>query len=187
MRQLHEATRDLHAGVDTYWLDLMLSGVTREAYRVQLMRLYGFEAPLESALVYTPDFIITDRRDRTRSGLIAQDLLALGVAPSKITVLPQCRDIAPFADPAEALGWKYVAERPTQLHSAVKRNVVARVADCANALAYLSVYEGVATARWRSFGALLDTIAERRNALDTIVGAAVTAFQCMGQWFATAY
>ena len=187
MRQLDEATRDLHAGVDTYWLDLMLSGVTRERYRVQLMRVYGFEAPLESALAYTPHFIITDRRDRTRSGLIAQDLLALGVAPSKITVLPQCRGIAPFADPAEALGWKYVAERPTQLHSAIKRNVVSRVSDCANALSYLSVYDGVASARWQSFGILLDSVVERRNALDTIVAAAISAFQCMGQWFAAAY
>lgn len=187
MRQLDEATRDLHAGVDTYWLDLMLSGVTKETYRIQLMRVYGFEAPLESALAYTPHFIITDRRDRTRSGLIAQDLLALGVAPSKITVLPQCRDIAPFTDPAEALGWKYVAERPTQLHSAVKRNLVSRVGDCANALAYLSVYDGVAATRWQSFGALLDSVAERRGALDTIVGAAVTAFRSMGAWFAAAY
>src|SRR5688572_13373528 len=122
LNRLDMETRAHHAEVDSYWLDLMAAGVTREQYRAQLMRLYGFEAPLESALAYTPQLVIADRRERMRSGLIAQDLLALGITPSKITALPQCSNIAPFADPGEALGWKYVMERPTQMHGAIKRN-----------------------------------------------------------------
>jgi heme oxygenase len=183
MRRLDEETRDLHAAVDSYWLDLMASGVTRDSYRAQLMRTYGFEAPLESALAYTKHLIILDRRERTRSGLIAQDLLALGVSPSKITALPQCNHISPFDDPAEALGWKYVCERPTQLHSAIKRNVVSRVSDSANALAYLSAHDGVAAARWQQLGSLLDSVATRPGAEDAMVNAAKTAFACMGDWF----
>jgi heme oxygenase len=185
MDRLDAETRDLHAGVDGYWLELLASGVTKDRYRTQLMRIYGFEAPLESALAYTPHLIITDRRDRTRSGLIAQDLLALGVTPAKITALPQCQTIAPFDDPAEALGWKYVAERPTQLHSAVKRNVVARVADSANAMAYLSAYDGVAAARWQQLGVLLDSVATRPGARDKLVRGAKAAFHCVAQWFKT--
>jgi heme oxygenase len=185
MRRLDDETRDLHADVDAYWLDLMASGVTKDSYRTQLMRVYGFEAPVESALAYTPHLIIQDRRDRTRSGLIAQDLLALGVSPARITALPQCQQIAPFEDPAEALGWKYVTERPTQLHSAIKRNVVARVADSANALAYLSAYDGVAAARWQQLGVLLDSVSARPGAQKKVIAAAKTAFQCMASWFKT--
>jgi heme oxygenase len=185
IRRLDDETRDLHGDVDAYWLDLMASGVTKGTYRAQLMRVYGFEAPFESALAYTPHLIIPDRRDRTRSGLIAQDLLALGVTHARITALPLCQQIAPFDDPAEALGWKYVAERPTQLHSAIKRNVVSRVSDSANALAYLSAYDGVAAARWQQLGALLDSVAMRPGAQDKMVSAAKAAFQCMGAWFRT--
>ena len=183
MRELDDETRDLHAAVDAYWLDLMTSGVTKDSYRAQLQRVYGFEAPFESALAYTPHLIIPDRRDLTRSGLIAQDLLALGVTPARITALPQCSQIAPFDDPAEALGWKYVTERPTQLHSAVKRNVVSRVADSANALAYLSAYDGVAAARWQQLGSLLESFASRPGAKQKLIGAAKAAFSCMGAWF----
>ena len=183
LRRLDDETRDLHSAVDEHWLDLMASGVTKDTYRAHLVRVYGFEAPFESALAYTPHLIIPDRRDRTRSGLIAQDLLALGVTPAKITALPQCSEIAPFDDPAEALGWKYVAERPTQLHSAIKRNVVSRVSDSANALAYLSAYDGVAAARWQQLGALLDVVATRQGSQERIVEGAKAAFKCMGAWF----
>ncbi|NVB84442.1 MAG: biliverdin-producing heme oxygenase [Kofleriaceae bacterium] len=182
LTQLDVATRDLHAGVDGYWLDLMASGVTREQYRSQLVRVYGFEAALESALVTTPNLVLADRLDRTRSGLLAQDLLALGVTPGRMTALPQA-DITSFDDPIEALGWKYVAERPTQLHSAIKRNIVARVPHSANALAYLSAYDGVAAARWQSLGMLLDHISRRPLAGERLVRAAKAAFSTMGKWF----
>ncbi len=182
LTRLDVATRDLHAAVDVYWLDLMASGVTREQYRAQLVRAYGFEAPLESALVTTPNLVVADRLDRTRSGLIAQDLLALGVTPGRLTALPQAR-ITSFEDPIQALGWKYVAERPTQLHSAIKRNIVQRVASSANALAYLSVYDGVAAARWQGLGVLLDDVARRPLVADRLIESAKDAFTVLGTWF----
>src|SRR5688572_16575457 len=127
LHRLDMETRAHHADVDEHWLDLMAAGVTREQYTQLLMRLYGFEGPVESALAYTPQLVIADKRERMRSGLIAQDLIALGVSPASITRLPQCTAIAPFAEPGEALGWKYVIERPTQMHGAIKRNLVSRV------------------------------------------------------------
>src|SRR5690606_32362700 len=161
----------------------MASGVTREHYRMQLVRMYSFEAPVESAFLYTPQLVISDRRERTRTGLIAQDLLALGMSPARIASLPQCPGIAPFEEPAEALGWKYVLERPTQLHSAIKRNLVSRVADVANACAYVSASDGIAAARWQQFGLLLDDVARRPGATETIVGGARQAFVRMRDWF----
>jgi len=180
LRRLDAETRDLHADVDRHWLDLMASGVTKDTYRAHLARVYGFEAPLESALAYTKQLVIRDRLDRSRSGLIAQDLLALGMSPHKLAALPQCHDIAPFDDPAEALGWKYVVERPIQLHSAIKRNVVSRVGETANALSYLSAYDGIAPARWHQLGLLLDTL----RAEEKLIGAARNAFTAMAAWFA---
>ena len=57
-------------------------------YLLFLMRAYGFEAPLESALVGTPNLEIQlDLKARAKAGLIATDLLALGVRASEITDL----------------------------------------------------------------------------------------------------
>ncbi len=179
LRLLDAETRDLHADVDRHWLDLMASGVTRETYRQHLERVYGFEAPLESALAYTKQLVIRDRMDRSRSGLIAQDLLALGMSPHKLAALPQCRDVGPFDSPAEALGWKYVIERPIQLHSAIKRNVVSRVGEMAHAMSYLSAYDGIAPARWHQLGVLLDSLGQDEK----LVAAAREAFVTMAAWF----
>lgn len=179
LRLLDAETRDLHADVDRHWLDLMASGVTRETYRAHLERVYGFEAPLEGALAYTKQLVIRDRLDRSRSGLIAQDLIALGMSPHKLAALPQCNDVGPFDSVAEALGWKYVIERPIQLHSAIKRNVVSRISEMANATSYLSAYDGIAPARWHQLGLLLDSL----DAGDKLVAAARTAFVAMADWF----
>ena len=48
LARLDAATRDHHGDLDGYWLDLMAQGVTQEQYSSQLVRIYGFEAPLES-------------------------------------------------------------------------------------------------------------------------------------------
>jgi heme oxygenase len=144
--------------------------------------VYGFEAPLESALAYTPNLVVADRMDRTRSGLIAQDLLALGVSPAKVTALPHCK-VGQFADPAEALGWKYVIERPTQMHASIKKNLVAQLRDAANACAYLSAYGNMAAARWHQLGALLDDVSTRAGAAERMAGAAHAAFACLVDWY----
>jgi heme oxygenase len=183
LNRLDMETRDFHVDTDAYWLDLMASGVSREQYQGHLTRVYGFESSVESALAYTPHLIIADRRDHARSGLIVQDLMALGMSPQRAAALPQCRGIGPFQGPEEALGWKYVSERPTQLFSAIKRNVVARVPEIANAVTYLSSFDGIAAPRWQQFGLLLDDVARRSDATEKIVEAAKAAFVVLTQWF----
>jgi len=183
LNRLDVETRAHHAEVDAYWLDLMALGVTREQYKRQLMRVYGFEAPFESALTYTPYLVIPDRRERMRTGLLAQDLLALGISPAKVTALPTCGAIEPFSDPGEALGWKYVAERHTQLHQPIKRNLVNRLTDIEDACTYLSACDGVAPARWQQLGILLDELSTRPGMTESMVAGAKKALTCMSSWF----
>ncbi len=181
--RLEAATRDFHGHIDGHWLELLASGVTKQRYKQHLVRVYGFEAPLESALAYTPQLVLADRLDRIRSGLIAQDLLALGVSPAKVTALPQCEGVSSFADPAEALGWKYVIERPTQHHDSIRRNIQSRLDDSRHATAYLSAYNGCAAARWLLLGRLLDHVSMHRGSQERIVEAARNAFACMSLWY----
>jgi len=134
-----------------------------------------------------PNLVVPDRRERTRSGLIAQDLLALGMSAGTVTALPVCGDVASFKDAPEALAWKYVLERPTQLHSAIKRNLVQRFPDLENAASYLSASHGVAGARWQQLGMILDDVAVRRHAAVAIISAARSAFRRMCDWYSFVY
>jgi heme oxygenase len=182
LARLDAATRDHHGEMDGYWLDLMAQGVTVDQYSSQLVRVYGFEAPLESALAYTPQFVVADRRDLTRSGLIVQDLIALGMRPSTASRLPTCMVIEPFKDPLEALAWWYVSERSTQLYNSVKRHLVARLPEVVNACAYLGSYDGVAAARWQQLGSILDQQAWKHGH-ERLVTSAIAAFECAKRWY----
>ena len=182
LARLDAATRSHHAEVDGYWLDLMAQGVRREQYEAHLVRLYGFEAPLEGALAYTPGFTFADRRDLTRSGLVVQDLIAMGMRPATASRLPQCAEIAPFHDAIEALGWWYVSERGSQLYNSVKRHLVARLPELAKACAFLSSYDGIAAARWQQLGVVLDQHSSKHGH-DGLVAAANAAFDCAKRWF----
>lgn len=182
LTRLDAATRDFHAELDAYWLDLMAQGVTADRYQEQLVRVYGFEAPLESALAYTPNFVVADRRDLTRSGLIVQDLMALGMKPAAASRLPQCLDISPFRDSSEALGWWYVSERQSQLYNGIKRHLVSRFPQLAPACMFLSSYDGIAAARWQQLGTVLDAQAWKHGD-EPFIAAAKDAFACAQRWF----
>src|SRR4030095_8815125 len=121
--QLNIATRKHHDAADAPWLDLMVPSVDTRDYGDHLIKIYGFEAPLESALRYTPGLsTLIDLRARTRTGLLAQDLMRLGMTASQIANLPQ-RFVA-FSDAVDALGWMYVVERAALRHGGVLRYLV---------------------------------------------------------------
>lgn len=183
LARLDVETRVEHRDADSTWLDLMVSDVTRARYIEQLIAVYGFEAPVEAALALTPRVgMVLPLRDRTRSGLIVQDLLALGLGPSRIARLPQCLSIVPFHDPAEALGWLYVVERATLLHDPIRRHLEHRMPHV-TAVHYLSAYDGVVGLRWQGLGRALDHVAKTPEVADQIVEAAKAGFACHRDWF----
>jgi len=179
--QLNLATREHHADADAAWLDLRVPTVAKQSYVDQLVRVYGFEAPLEAALHYTPGLsALVDLRARTRAGLIVQDLVRLGLSPGRIAGLPQ-RFIS-LSTAAEALGWMYVAERATLIQGAVRRFLVVHLPDVACASSYLSAYDGVAATRWSDFGRALDSVAEVPEAKQQVIRAANEGFGALRAW-----
>lgn len=172
-------TQGHHARADAPWRALMTGEPTHAMYTAQLQRVYGFEAPVEGALAYTPQ-LPGEWRHRARTGLVAMDLLELGVSPSQIARLPQCDAIAPFRGHVEALGWLYVVERTALFLAAVRSNLVRRP-EFANACAYLVASSAVAVTRWRALGAVLDRLT--RDDADLAIEAAHQAFTCQRIWF----
>lgn len=179
--QLNRATRRWHTRADEPWLQLLRPDVTTSDYVGQLVRMYGFEAPLEGACHYTPTLASSiESRHLRRAGLLAQDLLALGLTPSELAAVPQCVSITPFKEIAEALGWLYVVERSTLLHEQIRRHLVKRLPDAGRACAYLSMFHGPHSGHWRRFEQTLDRFALRAP---QVIDAAHVAFECMTRWF----
>jgi heme oxygenase (biliverdin-IX-beta and delta-forming) len=185
LMRLNMETRRDHSLADAPWLELMDLDVTRARYLEHLVAIYGFEAPVEAGLALTPRLhALLQLRHRSRSGLIVQDLLALGMSPSKIARLPQCSVTVPFRDPSEALGWMYVVERATLLHDAVRRYLEGRLPAGTGAFEYLSAYNGVAGLRWQELGCVLDEVAATPQEAEHMVTATRSAFRCLREWFA---
>lgn len=183
LTRLNVETRAQHPAADAAWLELMSLDVTRPRYLGQLIATYGFEAPVEAALTLTPHIsTLVQLRDRARAGFIVQDLLTLGLTPSRIARLPQCTQIVPFRDQAEALGWMYVLERATLLHDAIRRHLQARLPNV-HSLNYLSAYDGIASTRWKEFGLALDHVSGEQGMSRQIIAAAHDAFECQRMWF----
>lgn len=180
--QLHLATRGYHVAADAPWVNLLTPTVQRDAYIRHLIKVYGFEAPLEAAFRYTPGLTsLIDLRARARSGLLAQDLIRLGLAPARIAQLTQ--RFATFVSAAEALGWMYVTERATLLHGSIRRHLQARIPEVAGASAYLTAYDGLTGDRWSELGAALDAAVAFPASKRLLVMSASQAFVALHAWF----
>ncbi len=180
--QLHLATREYHAAADAPWIHLLAPTVRRDAYIRHLIKVYGFEAPLEAAFRYTPGLAaLIDLRVRARSGLLAQDLIRLGLGPARIAQLTQ--RFATFASTAEALGWMYVIERATLLHGAIRRHLLSRLPEVANASAYLMAYDGLTGHRWSELGAALEVAMAFPASKRLLLMSASQAFAALRTWF----
>lgn len=183
LMRLNLETRRCHAEVDEPWLDLLSHTVTRTDYLSQLVRTFGFVAPFEAACRYTPGIARLFDGQLSRAGLIAQDLLTLGLAPVQVANVPQCASITTFRSVAEALGWMYVVERATLLQDGIRRHLLMYLSEIDEACAYLAAFDGRVSDHWNSFGRMLDRVGDTPESADEIIAAANNGFGCAQQWF----
>ena len=184
IERLNGETRFHHSEADTDFDILFRDDASSTEYLVFLMRVYGFEAPLESALSMTPNFErMLDLKERKKAGYLAQDMLALGLRPNEVAEVPQCMTIPQFRGPAEALGWMFVVERGTLAHSVIRRHLLTKLPrEMDRASVYLQSYAGVVGMRWRQFGAVLDDVGRYPALAERIVAAANEAFISQRRW-----
>ncbi|MBA3540385.1 MAG: biliverdin-producing heme oxygenase [Deltaproteobacteria bacterium] len=180
IERLHARTHLYHGEADADFDILFERETTSAHYTLFLARAFGFENPLEALLVSTPGLDrVIDLQERAKANLIASDLLGLGLRPAQIAGLPQCLGVPQFRGIAEALGWMYVTERNTLVHTVVRRHLETRIS---HSQSYLRAYEGTVGARWKAFGVVLDACAVEPVIADRILDAAGEAFRCQRRW-----
>lgn len=176
-------TRQHHARADADRIMLMDASCELE-YRRHLARIYGFEAPVETALERVPDIEPQVVAARKRADRLRADLTALGMTTRQIDQLPRC--VVAIQSPAQAFGWMFVVERLSLLAGLIRRHLARQLPDTMQvAGAYLGAYDDRAGALFRALGDACGRHAGQ-NAVEpaAMVAAANRAFHRQRDWFA---
>jgi heme oxygenase len=182
--RLSVETASLHLEADEPWRDLAdpSRDVTRLDYLHHLVQRYGFDAPVEAALAYTPQLQdLFDVHDRFRAGPIAQDLLSLGATPGEIAKVRQAA-ITPFSSASEAIGWLYVHQRCTLMFETTRHELVRKLPELSFATTYLRSLEGRVGSSWDELGQVFDTVAQTTMFAERVIASAREAFRAMIEW-----
>ena len=164
------------ASVEDGWARLLSPEVTLGRYEHQLGCAYGFESALEAALAYAPRRVELCEM-RPRAGYLVEDLMALGMRPSRVAQLPTC-PIELFTSVDEALGWICVAERGARFHEAVVRHLDARVPEATHACRYLRASAAGFETRHSLLASALNRCDPAR-----VVDAARSAYERSASWY----
>lgn len=180
LSRLDASTRQFHSTVDEPWLGLLRPDVGPTDYLTVLVRTYGLVAPFESACKYTPELgRFVDLRHMMRAGLIAQDLIALGLMPAQVSTIATCPAITMFMSLHEALGWLYVIERSTLLQEGIRRHLMHHVPQIQHASSFLASYDD---GHWTMFGQVVNAAGTDIKALHEIISESLNAFEIASRW-----
>jgi heme oxygenase len=154
-------------------------------YRMYLVRMYGFHATTERALMASPQLatVVADAGLRNhKTALLAADLVALGVQRRDLADVPRMPFAGALALP-EALGWTYVVESATLSGKQLARHLARQLPgeiQCASA--YLGCYGDEAPERWRQLGIALDGFVAATRDGDRVIAAAHDGFLRLRAW-----
>ncbi|MET0743884.1 MAG: biliverdin-producing heme oxygenase [Microvirga sp.] len=179
LEKLRAGTRSAHERIEQA-MDLDHRMTSPEAYRAVLERFYGFHAAWEdraSAAFADPEFF----DPRRKTGLLLQDLRALGLSPEAIAALPAFPPLVPTANRSDVLGTMYVMEGSTLGGTIIARLVVERFGyEATTGCAYFRSYGSGVGSMWRQFRARLE--AEDVPDADAVVASAVLTFHHLQGW-----
>jgi heme oxygenase len=185
LTRIDDETRARHGEADAQRLSLTLQPATTASYRKLLLRLYGFEAPVEAALQRTPGIAdVFDVRARLHTRLLRADLAVLGIVD--LTHVARSRSIPPFDNVLEALGWIYVVERGRMLSSVLHCHLEQHLPAVATTAASYLRAERSAGTRMRELGATFDSVVRSDADVDRVLVAAHGAFRAQSHWYSDA-
>ena len=185
LARLEHDTRDLHARAEADRF-CVLDNATLAGYRWWLATVYHYEYAVEARLVYA-DLPLRFLADNLRSGLLGDDLHALGIDRAAMRVFAQHIERPAFRDDADALGALYVLQRNSLFDAALYRALAPRLRHVLQiASRYLTAHANSVYERWHQLGAHLDAATTTPERAAAIVEAARDAFERQHAWFVQA-
>lgn len=185
LARLNRETRVHHADAELVRGSIAaVTSPTSDDYAQYLRALYGLQAPFEAGIALTPGLDRVERR--TVAGLIAADLLGLGLSAVEVAELPLCFDIQRFDAAPEALGWIYAFDRSAFHMPDVRDQLAIWLPEVlVSAGRYLASFEATRMReRWNALGDALDEVSGDRGVADRIVASAHAAYRCQRAWLA---
>jgi heme oxygenase (biliverdin-IX-beta and delta-forming) len=180
---LRRETADLHRRLEID-LGLLESELSLDRYRRVLEFFLGFYAPIEAGLARAVSAGVPlglPLRDRT--ALLESDLLSLGRAQRDIDDLPRCADLPRLSCPEDLAGCLYVLEGACLggqvIAPALREHLGVAAGDGASF--FTGDAEGT-SARWRSFLAGLEGLAQAGSVTAAIVASARATFLAFARW-----
>ncbi len=156
---------------------------TRSAYRYLLARIYGFEAPVGTAVLQAQNLDTNFARPRIRAGRLAADLLALTITPHEQALLARRHPVPVLRSAGEALGWMYVLERLAQRIAPLSRHLGDRLPEeLVYAGSYLRSAHGPSLC---GLGDALDLLTRTTAMADRIAAGANAGFRSLHAWLSS--
>ena len=184
LNRLRHATSQRHAALECQ-LPLLDPQLSREEYRRFVCRFLGYYAPLETRLLELPWWreIGFDYGERYKTPRLVQDMLALGVTADTLATFARCSDLPRIDTLPQALGCLYVIESATLGGQLVTRHLQENLGlTPRSGSAFFYGYGMQTGARWKSFGALLTTHAEKTGDHAAIIDTANHTFETFERW-----
>ncbi|HTL33649.1 MAG TPA: biliverdin-producing heme oxygenase [Kofleriaceae bacterium] len=183
LTRLKRNAQSEHVAANIDRLSLLHVEAEPQRYRDYLLKIYGFEAPVEAALAATAGLpAVLDHGARSHLKMLRADLADLGLTEVSG---PLCRTVpTSFGSVGEALGWMYVVEHNATLHGQVRRHLHKHIGPQRDS--YLLAGERNGSTRVNELGALLDRFAREPETARLVVEAVKLAFRRQRQWFARA-
>jgi heme oxygenase len=174
------ASRMHQSVADADGLELIAGEAGNARYLTYLLKRFGFEAPLESALSVAPGIMdVIELQSRCKTMLLAHDLTAMGVPLARVLEIPHAH-ISAFHDLRTALGWLYVSERSAATHNIVVRELVRRAPALQASTRCFADYDGLAGRE--ALGRALDAVAVTADDEAAIIDGALQAFDHQHNW-----
>ena len=172
LERLRVATR-LHQCVANSDRMALTANRSERSYVDYLVKLYGFEAPLEAALSIVPEVAPLMQGQYGVSAALVAELCAHEFPAATLLEVPMFRRAA-FPSTSAALGWFYVALRSRDSHELLRSFLAKRNPD----LVQCSVNLRTSPELWQRLERALDRAADG----DAVIAAALQAFDAQHQW-----
>jgi heme oxygenase (biliverdin-IX-beta and delta-forming) len=184
MTALKAGTIEQHSSIERI-MPFFKSDFSLEAYIRVLKAFLGFFEPVERELrsVATRDSFGFNIDRRQRSNLLRADLLALGVTPAAMALIPRCDHLPRLENVDDGLGCLYVLEGSTLGGQLIARELQTRfgIAEKTGA-GFFHGYGSQTGVKWREFCTSVRIYAAGGKSQSAIVQSARSTFELMESW-----